>query len=87
VIAGIITGGQTGADQAAVRAGHAAGIPTGGFAPKGWLTEDGPAPGSLATALSSATVRATRRAPRPTSGRPTWFWESATRPRRAASSR
>lgn len=40
----VITGGQTGADQGALRAAKAAGIPTGGFAPKGWLTEDGPAP-------------------------------------------
>lgn len=38
------SGGQTGADQAALRAAKAAGLPTGGWAPKGWLTEDGPAP-------------------------------------------
>jgi hypothetical protein len=35
----VISGGQTGTDQAALRAAHAAGIPTGGWAPKGWLTE------------------------------------------------
>jgi hypothetical protein len=35
----VISGGQTGADQAALRAARAFGIPTGGFAPKGWLTE------------------------------------------------
>lgn len=40
----IISGGQTGADQAALRAARACGIPTGGRAPKGWATEDGPAP-------------------------------------------
>jgi len=40
----VISGGQTGADQAGLRAARAAGIPTGGWAPKGWLTEDGPAP-------------------------------------------
>ena len=40
----IITGGQTGTDQAGLRAARAAGIPTGGWAPYGWLTEDGPAP-------------------------------------------
>lgn len=40
----IVSGGQTGADQAGLRAADAAGIPTGGWAPKGWLTEDGPAP-------------------------------------------
>lgn len=40
----VISGGQTGVDQAALRAAKAAGIPTGGWAPKGWTTEDGPAP-------------------------------------------
>jgi Circularly permutated YpsA SLOG family len=40
----IISGGQTGADQAALRAARAAGIPTGGFASLGWETEAGPAP-------------------------------------------
>lgn len=40
----IISGGQTGVDQAALRAAKKLGIPTGGWAPMGWLTEDGPAP-------------------------------------------
>jgi hypothetical protein len=40
----IISGGQSGTDQAALRAAKVAGLPTGGFATKGWLTEDGPAP-------------------------------------------
>jgi len=40
----VISGGQTGADQAGLRAARSAGIPTGGTAPKGWETEDGPAP-------------------------------------------
>jgi hypothetical protein len=40
----VISGGQTGVDQAALRSARAAGIPTGGFAAKGWQTEDGPAP-------------------------------------------
>jgi putative molybdenum carrier protein len=40
----VISGGQTGADQAALRAALAAGIPTGGFAPLGWETEAAPAP-------------------------------------------
>jgi hypothetical protein len=40
----VITGGQTGADQAGWRAAKAAGIPTGGAMPKGFLTEDGPRP-------------------------------------------
>ena len=41
----IITGGQTGADQAALRAACAAGLATGGWAPAGWATEEGPALG------------------------------------------
>jgi hypothetical protein len=40
----IVTGGQTGADQADWRVARAFGIPTGGSMPKGYLTEDGPRP-------------------------------------------
>jgi hypothetical protein len=40
----IISGGQTGADQAAWRAAAACGIATGGWMPKGFLTEDGNRP-------------------------------------------
>lgn len=40
----VISGGQTGVDQAALRAARAAGLPTGGWACKGWVTEAGPAP-------------------------------------------
>lgn len=40
----IISGGQTGADQVALRAARKLGIPTGGHAPRGWKTLDGPAP-------------------------------------------
>lgn len=40
----IISGGQTGADQAGLRAGKARGLATTGFMPKGWLTEDGDNP-------------------------------------------
>lgn len=40
----VISGGQTGADQAGLIAANTLDIPTGGWAPKGWLTEDGPAP-------------------------------------------
>jgi hypothetical protein len=40
----IISGGQTGADQAAWRAARAFGIPTGGWMPQGFLTEDGSHP-------------------------------------------
>ena len=39
-----ISGGQTGADQAGLAAARRLAIPTGGFMPKGWLTEDGPRP-------------------------------------------
>src|SRR5262249_61482425 len=44
MIGTVISGGQTGVDQAALRAAKVCGIPTGGWAPKGWRTEDGPAP-------------------------------------------
>ena len=40
----IISGGQTGADYGALLAAHALGLETGGWAPKGWRTEDGPKP-------------------------------------------
>lgn len=38
----IISGGQIGADVAALRAARAEGIETGGFVPSGWRTLDGP---------------------------------------------
>jgi hypothetical protein len=47
----VISGGQTGADQAGLRAARLAGIGTGGHAPRGWLTETGPAPGLRAYGL------------------------------------
>jgi hypothetical protein len=40
----VISGGQTEADQGGLRAAKVAGVPTGGYAPRGWLTEAGPAP-------------------------------------------
>ena len=40
----IISGGQTGADQAALRAAKHLGYQTGGWAPRGWRTQAGPAP-------------------------------------------
>jgi Circularly permutated YpsA SLOG family len=40
----VISGGQTGADQAGWRAARSAKIATGGFMPLGFLTEDGPRP-------------------------------------------
>ena len=40
----VISGGQTGCDQAGIFAGRRLGLQTGGMAPKGWRTEAGPAP-------------------------------------------
>jgi hypothetical protein len=40
----IVTGGQTGVDQAAWRAARALGIATGGWMTRGFQTEDGPRP-------------------------------------------
>lgn len=38
----IHSGGQTGADQGGLAAGVTLGLRTGGIAPRGWRTEDGP---------------------------------------------
>ena len=40
----VVSGGQTGADQAGLRAARIAGLKTGGFAPKGFKTNSGEAP-------------------------------------------
>lgn len=40
----IISGGQTGADQAGIDVAIKLNIPHGGWIPKGRLTEDGPLP-------------------------------------------
>ncbi|AMV41056.1 YpsA SLOG family protein [Planctomyces sp. SH-PL62] len=40
----VVSGGQTGVDQAALRAARAAGIATGGWMPRRCLTEAGPRP-------------------------------------------
>lgn len=40
----VISGGQTGADRAALAAARAAGIPTGGWMPAGFLAHDGAHP-------------------------------------------
>jgi hypothetical protein len=40
----IISGGETGANQAGWRAARSFGVPTGGWMPKGFLTEDWPHP-------------------------------------------
>jgi hypothetical protein len=50
IIARIISGGQTGADQAALDAAIEMGVPHGGFVPRGRLTEKGPLPGRYALA-------------------------------------
>lgn len=40
----VISGGQTGVDQVGLRVAKELGYRTGGTAPKGWLTDAGPAP-------------------------------------------
>lgn len=40
----VISGGQTGIDTIGLEEAKAAGIPTGGWMPKGWTTEIGPMP-------------------------------------------
>jgi hypothetical protein len=40
----VVSGGQTGVDRAALDAAEAAGLPTGGFCPRGRLAEDGRIP-------------------------------------------
>jgi hypothetical protein len=44
----VVSGGQTGAEQAALFAAKACGIPTAGWAPEGWQTAAGPNPRLLA---------------------------------------
>ena len=40
----VISGGQTGADRGGLEAARTVVVDTGGFAPKGFMTEDGPDP-------------------------------------------
>ena len=40
----IVSGGQTGVDRAALDAAQAAGVPCGGWCPRGRLADDGPIP-------------------------------------------
>lgn len=40
----VISGGQTGADQGGLMAAKWCGLATGGWMPRGWLTEQGPRP-------------------------------------------
>ena len=53
----VISGGQTGAEQAALFAAEACGIPTGGSAPEGWQTAAGPNPRLLADRFSLCAQR------------------------------
>lgn len=53
----IISGGQTGVDQAGLRQARLSGIPTGGTAPLGWMTETGPAPWLADYGLKQCTAR------------------------------
>lgn len=73
----VISGGQTGADQAGWRAAKACGIPTGGWMPLGFLTEDGPRPEFAemygAAELGSAEYPARTRANVRESGATIWF--------------
>jgi putative molybdenum carrier protein len=60
----IVSGAQTGADRAALEAARAAGIPTGGWVPKGRWAEDGPVPeglGELRETESADPAERTRR--------------------------
>ena len=62
VLKKIVSGGQTGADQAGLIAGMKAGLSTGGFIPKGFLTEEGSNPslskyGLVETSTSSYVPR------------------------------
>lgn len=62
----VLSGGQTGADQAGWRVARAFGIPTGGAMPTDFLTEDGPRPdfaelyGAVAMATASYAARTER---------------------------
>jgi hypothetical protein len=45
----VVSGGQTGVDRAALDAALAAGLPVGGWCPRGRRAEDGPILDSVAT--------------------------------------
>jgi Circularly permutated YpsA SLOG family len=53
----IISGGQSGADQAGWRAAKAFGVSSGGWMPRGFVTEEGPHPEYGATELPADSVR------------------------------
>lgn len=50
-VARVISGGQTGADRGGLEGARRAGVATGGWAPKGWLTERGADPNLAAFGL------------------------------------
>jgi hypothetical protein len=52
-VARVVSGGQTGADRAALDAATAAGLPVGGWCPRGGLAEDHPEPPGVLTAYPS----------------------------------
>jgi len=60
MIAKIISGGQTGADRAALDAAIRLGLPHGGWIPKGRLAEDGPLPKTYALKETASAVYAER---------------------------
>ena len=53
----IISGGQVGVDRGALDAARDAGFPTGGMAPAGWATTEGPNPGLAAYGLEEAAYK------------------------------
>ena len=81
----VISGGQSGADQAGWRAAQACDIPTGGWMPFGFLTEEGPQRGSrTSTVIGRCRLRAIRPGQSRTSRKATVRFGSAppTRPER-----
>jgi hypothetical protein len=78
----IISGGQTGADQAAWRAAREFHVATGGWMPNGFLTEDGPRPefaeqfGAAEMPTDSAKARTERNVQ--DSDATLWFGETTT---------
>jgi hypothetical protein len=60
MIVKIISGGQTGADRAALDAAIRLGVPHGGWIPKGRLAEDGPLPESYSLKETTSAVYAER---------------------------
>ena len=70
MITTIISGGQTGADQAGWRAAEACGIPTGGWMPLHFMTENG-ADSSLGRLCGAKTL--------PTDSYRAWIWDGASR--------